>query len=113
MSAKPELYSCQKPACLLVLLEPVTDLISLEGSCLINAHLVEGRLHSPHIVFLLAPNFALPCRNAGGRGCKRGKEKPGGGLVVCLLVALLGFSLPSCDPHLHCSKTAYYNVLMQ
>lgn len=51
------LYGSQDPACFLVLLEPVTDLISSEGSCLINAHLAEGSPHRPYIVFL--PGRAL------------------------------------------------------
>lgn len=60
------LYRSQTPACLLVLLEPVSDLISLGGSCLINTHLAARRPHRPYIVSLPAPSPAVPCRNAAG-----------------------------------------------
>lgn len=55
------LYRSQAPACFLVLLEPVSDLISLGGSCLINTHLAARRPHSPYIVSLPAPNPAVRC----------------------------------------------------
>lgn len=58
------LYRSQAPACFLVLLEPVSDLISSGGSCLINTHLAARGPHSPNIVSLPAPNTAVPCWGA-------------------------------------------------
>lgn len=52
------LYRSQAPACFLVLLEPVSDLISLGGSCLINTHLAARGPHRPDIVSLPAPSVA-------------------------------------------------------
>lgn len=70
------LYRSQTPACLLVLLEPVSDLISLGGSCLINTHLAARRPHRPYIV-------SLPCSQLCGtlQECCWGGS-PGGRLAV-------------------------------
>lgn len=64
------LYRSQAPACFLVLLEPVSDLISLGGSCLINTHLAARGPHRPDIVSPawlggLPPWFLSPLPVAG------------------------------------------------